>query len=967
LAVLHYLAQRPGQTITKRELLKALWSGTVVTKAVVKECIRAVRDALGDDALAPTYLETVGREGYRFIGTGGSSQHSVVSSPLPHPIPESRSPTPTIVGRDAEVAQLHQWLGKALNGQSHLIFVTGEPGIGKTTLIELFRERLQATADVTIGYGQCVEHYGEGEAYLPLLEALGRLCREANGQQLIPLLRKHAPTWLIQLSGVLPEDEQQALQLQVQGATQQRMLRELAEAIEVGTVRRPLVLVLEDLHWSDHSTVEFLAYLARRRQRARLLIVATYRPADVVLGSHSLKTVKQELQAHGQCEELRLELLKKEDIKEYVTRRFPGTTASNGLAQAVYEHTEGNALFMVNVVEELIRQGVVIEDEGQWKLKGDTARVSIPDTLRQLIERQVAQLSEDERRVLEGASVAGTELAVAAVAAGLKQEMDVVEEVCEGIAWQGHFLQESGIAEWPDGTVSGRYAFRHALYQNVLYERIAEARRVRLHRLIGEHLEAGYKERAQEIAAELAVHFERGRDYQRAVQYLRQAGENAVRRSAYVEAVSLLTRGLELFKTLPNAPERIQQELQLQLALGPPLIATTSGAASEVKQVYARALELCRQLGETPQLLPVLSGLRAVYLSQGDYQTARGLAEQCLRLVQSGQDPTMLLLAHFGIGTTLYFLGEFPLSREHLEQALALYDPRRHNPQVSRAPVDLRIASLTYLAWILWNLGYPEQAVRKSPEALALAQVLSHPQSSVWALNLGAKVHLYRREGPAVQLQAEAMLRLANKQEFPYWLAEGTMLRGWALAEQGREEEGITQMRQGLADWRALESGVAASYFLSLPVAAYEKGGQIEEGLTILAEALEIVRKTGESLFEAEIYRLKGELTLQKSSVRSQSKSEVRGPKSKKTDPRSLTPDPQTEAEACFLKAIEVSQHQQAKSLELRATTSLARLWQQQGKAQQAHKMLFEIYGWFTEGFDTKDLQEAKALLDALT
>lgn len=830
-AVLQYLAEHAGQVVSKEELLREVWPGQFVVKAVVKECIRAIRKALHDDVVKPLYIETVGREGYRFLGAVASSQQSAASGFPTLLTPSTQSLAPTVVGRDAELARLHAALRKALNGERQLVFVTGEPGIGKTTVIDAFRQRLEAgdwrlapssqapslqppVPGVLWGCGQCIEQYGGGEAYLPILEAMGRLCRDDEGQPIIATLRQYAPTWLVQLSGVIPEAEAQALRAQVQGATQQRMLREMAEAIEAGTTRRPLLLLVEDLHWSDHATVALLSYLAQRREHARLLVIGTYRPADLVLGNHPLKAAKQELQAKRQCEELRLELLSQQDVSDYLTKRFPAHQFPSTLAAEIHQRTEGNALFMVNVVEELLQQGRIIEERDHWTLKGDVTQVNVPDTLRQLIEKQIRQRSDPEQRILEVASVAGTEFAVAALAAALKQDLDAVEETCEDLAWQGHFLAERGIAEWPDGTVSGRYAFRHALYQNVLYDRIAEARRVRLHRLIGERLETAYGEQAKEIAAELAVHFEHGRDSQRAVLYRQQAGQKASQRSANREAVGHLTKGLELLKALPDTPERARQELKLQLALGPPLVALKGTAVPEVKSTYARALELCQQMGETPQLFPTLWGLRAAYISQGEYHTARRLAEQCLRLAQGAQNPTFLLLAHMGMGATVYALGEFVLAREHLEQVLPLYDPKQHNPRVTGIPLDPKIGGLTYLAWALWHLGYPEQAVQKGPEALTLVQELSHPHSSVWALNLSAKVHLYRREGLAVQVHAEAMIRLANEKGFPYWLAEGMMLRGWALAEQGREEEGITQMRQGLAAWRATGAHIAESYFL---------------------------------------------------------------------------------------------------------------------------------------------------------
>jgi DNA-binding winged helix-turn-helix (wHTH) protein/predicted ATPase len=975
LAVLQYLAQRPGQVVSSKELLKTIWTGTIVTKAVVKECVRTIRNALEEDASIPRYIETVGREGYRFLGGAANSQYSVVSSVSSQLTSHSQSLTPILVGREAELSRLHGWLAKALSGERQIVFVTGEPGIGKTALIDRFREQLRTNDNLTLSYGQCVEQYGGCEVYLPILEAMGRLCREENGKQIVTLLRRYAPTWLVQLSGVIDEAEIQALRLQVQGATQQRMLREMAEALEQLTRQQPLLLILEDLHWSDQATVELLSYLAQRRERAHFLVRGTYRPAALVLGNHSLKAIKQELQAKRQCGEgeVRVELLSTQEVSEYLVRRFLYNQFSPDLAAEIHRRTEGNALFMVNIVEEFIQQGCIVKEQELWTLKGDLTQVNVPDTLRQLIERQVQQCTDDEQRLLEVASVAGAEFAVAAIAAALKQEIDEVEEVCEDLTGQGHFLVERGVSAWPDGTVSGRYAFRHALYQNVLYERIAEARRVRLHRSIGERLAASYGERAREIAAELAVHFERGRDYQRAVQYLQHAGRNASRKSAHKETITHLTRGLELLKTLPDTPERAQQELTLQVALGTPLQATKGYSVPEVKQVYTRARELCRQLGETPQLFPVLWGLCAFSFVRAELQQARELGEQCLRLAQHTQAPELLVNAHHALGQVLYYLDEAPLARKHFEQCLALYDSQKHNPRVSGFVQDPGVTSLGHLAHILWRSGYPDQALKSIDKALTLAQELSHPLSLVYALNMATIQHLHRREAQLVQERAKDLMALSDEHELPFFWAAAVGYHGWALAEQGEVEEGIKQLRQSITAKHAIGSEMARPFWLALLAEAYGKAERIEEGLRVLAEALTLVDETGERVSEAEPHRLKGELTLQKFQVsdsmfqvQTGHRSQVQSRKSKKANSPSLISSPQQEAEACFLKAIDISQKQQAKSLELRATTSLARLWQQHGKRNEARDTLAKVYNWFTEGFDTKNLQEAKTLLAEL-
>jgi predicted ATPase len=492
------------------------------------------------------------------------------------------------------------------------------------------------------------------------------------------------------------------------------------------------------------------------------------------------------------------------------------------------------------------------------------------------------------------------------------------------------------------------YIFKHALTQEVAYNSVLHERRKALHEQTAWAIEALYSDNLDERYSDLAHHYSRSGNTQKAVEYLGLAGQQAAQRSANSEAITHLTAALELIKTLPSTLERDQQELALQIALGVPLMTTKGFAAPGMEKIYTRAHELCRQIGETPQLFPVLWGLWEFYLTQTKFQTARELGEQCLTLAQRVQEPGLLVPAYSALGMTLYWLGEFAPSREYVEQGIALYDPQQHGSHTLLYAYDPGVACLFYAAWDLWHLGYPDQALKRSHEALTLAQELSHPFSLAVALVVAAWLHQFRREGQATQEWAESIIALSTEQEFAQWLAVGTVLRGWALVEQGQREEGIPEMRQGMDALQAIGSEIERPCFLALLAEACGKVGQAEEGLAALAEALTMVDKSGERFYEADLYRLRGQLIL---------KSQVPGSRS----------TVEKDAEECFLKAIEIARRQQAKSLELRASVSLTRLWQSQGKQAEAHHMLSEVYHWFTEGFDTKDLQEAKVLLEELS
>jgi len=514
------------------------------------------------------------------------------------------------------------------------------------------------------------------------------------------------------------------------------------------------------------------------------------------------------------------------------------------------------------------------------------------------------------------------------------------------------------------------YVFKHALIQDAAYQSLLKSTRQRVHQQIAQTLEERFAEIRETQPELLAHHYTEAGLIGQALPYWQQAGERATQRSANAEAIGYLTKGLTVLDTLPDTLERAQAKLKLQLSLGVSLAATKGYGAPDVEQAYTQARELCLQVKESPESFWVLGGLGRFYALRGEFLTARDLSDQCLRLSQISQDPNCFLFAHYMSGAVVFWLGELELARSHLEQGVALHPSLRDQTYRVFQGENPKVGCLCYLALALWVLGYPDQASRRSYEALTLARELAHPFSLAYCLGTLAQFHCFRREGQLTREHGEAAIALASDLGFPFWIATGGIVVGWASTEQGQLEEGIAQMRRGIEARLATGVEIGRPHFLALLADVYGKMGRLEEGLILLAEALAAADKTGECWYEAELYRLKGTLTLQSKTSLGQvsSKSQASQDQSEVPDPRPLAPDPQAEAEAeaYFLKAIEIARRQSAKSLELRAVMSLSRLWQQQGRQEEARQMLAEIYSWFTEGFDTVDLQEAKALLEEL-
>ncbi len=957
--LLKYLAERPGQLVTKEELLNAVWPGTFVSDGALKVCVGELRKVLCDDAKQPRFIETVHRRGYRFVG------ELVIDAPLRNQsekanlftsIRSRAAALQTIVGREAELLQLQDSFERARLGERQVIFVTGESGIGKTRLVETFLEQVSADKRLWIARGQCLEQYGTGEAYLPVLEALSALCREPRRERLvallreprrerlIALLREQAPMWLAQMPWLITGDEREHLQQSMLGATRERMLREMAEVLESLSAETVLVMLLEDLHWCDYSTLDLISLLARRRTPAQLMIVGTYRPVEVSLSGHPLKALKQELQMHRRCAEMPLAYLDERAVSAYLTARFAGSEFPSRFAQLIQQRTGGNPLFMVNVVDYLLVQGLIGEVEGTWKLKGDleNLEVGVPEDVWQVIEKQIERLSGDQQRVLEAASVAGAEFSVEAVTAVLEQDSSHVEQQCEELSRRQEFLQSVGTVELPDGTLTARYRFIHALYQNAFYRRVGLTRRARMHRQMAEQGEKVYGDCAIKIATELAMHFEQGRDFEKAVKYFGLASDNAMRRCANREVLVLARRGLELLKHLPETTETAHQELGLQMILSGALQVSHGYGSAEVEAPYRRARELGEQLGERLHLFRALHGLRSFYLWQARMGMARETCDQLLHIAEGSGDTVLLVQARWAMAQILFHAGEFVSAAEHSEQGLALYDPRQRHAHLLNHRYDPGAALRGIGSWAQWCLGYPDQSLDKSREALALAKEAAHPENLCVTILHAMLLHLFRREAQRTLEQAEALLALASEHGFTPFVQVATGVRGWALAELGSRGEGIGLIREALLAYGKTGSEIARLPVTALLAEALMKDERIEEALAVLGEVLDMVRKTGVTFFEAEYYRLKGELLL---------KSEEK----------------QLEAEHCFYQAIEISRRQRAKSLELRAAMSLSRLWKKQNNREKAKQLLTAELDWFTEGFDTEDFKDAQALARELS
>jgi predicted ATPase len=860
--------------------------------------------------------------------------------------PQARPEKAPRVGRRDELAALHAGFESAAAGQGLMLCVTGEPGLGKTTLVEDFLDELTAGGRLcAVGRGRCSERLAGAEAYLPFLEALDSLLRGGGWPSAARILRAAAPAWYAQLA---PSAERTPNGVPDAGPeiSPERLKRELGTFLQEASRLRPLVLFLDDVHWADPSSVDLLAYLGGKCPGLRVLFVLACRPADLLLSRHPFGPLKLTLQGRGVCREIALPFLGRADLDRYLALAFPGHAFPEEFAAGVHARTGGNPLFMADLLRYLRDRGSLVPDQGRWALAEalpDLLR-ELPESVRSMIRRKLDLLEEADRRLLAAAAVQGYEFDAAVVAGALGRDAAEVEERLEELERVHGLLRRLREYEFPDGTPTVRYAFVHGLYQDALAAALQPTRRAALSAAVARALLGHHGGQSAAVAGDLALLFEAARDHARAVEFSLLAARNAVRVGAHQEAVVLAHRGLAALRKLPDTPARAQEEIPLLLALGVSLVATRGFAAPEVEATYLRARALCRPADDLPTLYPILYGLWNLYLVRCELPRCKELAAQMFALAQGQGDSVYRLLAFNVLQQPLFHLGEFAPARDQQQQGLALYDADQHRSLTAVYGEDPGVGCRMYAAVTLWHLGYPDQARSAAQAARRLAEELCTPFNVAQALYYGALTHVCRREARHVQALARTLMALCDEQGFALLLAGGRVLHGWSLAVQGQPAEGVEQMRRGLADWQATGALSHRPYQLALLAEALAQGGRIEEGLAALAEALSLAAATGERFYEAELHRLQGELLLRQG-------------------PRPVSRD---EVEARFQRGLAVARAQQAKSLELRVVTSLGRLYQGDGRRAEVQRQLSETYGWFTEGFDTPDLQEAKGLLDEL-
>ncbi|WOH47519.1 adenylate/guanylate cyclase domain-containing protein [Bradyrhizobium sp. sBnM-33] len=838
-----------------------------------------------------------------------------------------------LVGRENEVGLLLEHWERAKEGEGQVVLLGGEPGIGKSRLVRALRGRLENEPHTALSH-YCSPHHQTSPLY-PVIGLLERAAGFTADDPAATRLEKLEALLALSTDRVAAVAPLLAALLSLETAARyppldmsphrqkERTLEELVDQVLGLASCRPVLVLYEDVHWADPTSLELLDLMVDRVQGAPVLVLITFRPEFAPPWTR-----------HAHVTALTLSRLSRRQGAAMVARLSGGKALPPAVLDQIVAKTDGVPLFVEELTRTVLETNLLRDEGDHYALAGPLPPMAIPTTLQESLLARLDRLAP-AREVAQVAAAIGREFSheLLAITAALP-ESDLQAALDD--------LVGSGLVFRRGTPPQATYSFKHALVQDTAYATLVRAKRQRLHARIAAALEQHFPETVQAQPELLAHHFMEAGLAEPATDYWLKAGQRAIARSSMAEALAQLRNGLNLLAGLPEADRR-WRELDLQVALGVALMATQGWAAPEAGRANARARELCEQIGATSQLWPVLYGQWVFHGVRAEHNAARDVADEFLRRAQDHQETSATLVAHRVSGTGALWRGEVAAARPHLERTLALYDPERHRSLAFLYVQDPRVAALSSLSWTLLALGYPEQALARSREALEAANDLTHLNTLAYALLFACLFEQYRRAGREARDRAEALVKLSTEQDFPHFLAAATVIRGWALTESGELETGLAQLRQGLPAWRATGASVYEPHFLGLQAEALGRSGAVEEGLDLIAKALDRVEETGERWFEAELHRMMGELML-----------------------RLPRPDP-IAAEARFEHAAATACQQGAKLWELRAATRLAKLWREQGRRGEAHDLLASLHSQFTEGFGSPDLQTARAILRETT
>ncbi len=841
------------------------------------------------------------------------------------------------VGREQEVGLLLERWSQAKEGHGQVILLSGEAGIGKSRLVRVLRERLaeephtwfecRASTFHTNSAFHPVTHLMEqGLGLTPEDTAERKLSRLERGLAAIGLAPSEAVPLFASLLE-LPLPKRYAPLAISPEAKRSRTLEALTRWILALAEPHPAVLIIEDLHWIDPSSLDVLGMLIEQASDASLLLLTTFRT-----------TFEPRWMHHAHVTQVMLDPLTRRQTEAMVKEITENKPLPAVVLDQVVKKTDGVPLFVEEFTKTILESGLLAEDNGRFERTDPLPEFSVPTTLQDSLMARLDRLGP-AKDVAQLAAVLGRDFSYELLAAVSTADVRSVER---GLAR----LVTAGVLQQYGESASASYTFKHALIQETAYQSLLKTTLRAWHARIAQVLEQQFPQRAASEPERLAWHCEEGGLVEEAVSYYQRAGERAAQRSANAETISHLKRGIELLRTLPDGPERNGRELVLQLEFGKTLVATNGWGSLEAEGAYARARELCEHIDEPPGLFQAMRGLITFYTARAELETAHDLAGRLLDLAEHAGEASLLLLAHEQLAILHYFLGNPSRALEHFEQAIARYEPSEHGHLTYLYGEDLGVFSRIWMAWALWILGYPDQAVERSREAIELGREASHPFSLAYALLWTAILHVMRREPQRALELAEQAIAISQAQGFAFVRRGGRLVQGLTrLHPPPRESEidaAVEEVRQCVAELGTTGTRVNVPMMLGYLADAYCMAGRSKQAMASVGGALAISKRTLQTNWDAELHRIKGELLLQ------QDRPEV------------------DEAERLFCRALEAARSQKAKSLELRVAVSLGRLWQKQGRLEPARALLAPIYAWFTEGFDTPDLEEARTLLEDL-